>query len=167
MKKFSYVSKKLLKDMGAGGGGDPTIPERVTALETEIGDTAFTGNTITRAIATIQATLSTVIQPVITATTQRISATPNGSEAVDISNGTEYTTTKDGYVFVENVSNADNDFFGAYIKTGNWGAGFRIGKLEGSFSLFVHAGTVVQAFHTNASASTPQTGSVKFWPLNY
>ena len=36
MKKFSYVSKKLLKDMGAGGGGDPTLPERVTELETDV-----------------------------------------------------------------------------------------------------------------------------------
>lgn len=34
MKKFSYVSKKLLKDMGAGGGGggDPTYPTGKTTV---------------------------------------------------------------------------------------------------------------------------------------
>lgn len=166
MKKFSYVSKKLLKDMGAGGGGDPTLPDRVTAIEDEIGNATYTGNSITAGIAVAQYMASNASRDV-NAITPRISATPNGSTEVDISNGAEYTPTKDGYVFVENNSNVDNDYYGAYIKTGNFGAGFRIGKLEGSFSLFVHAGTVIQAFHTNPSAATQQTGSVKFWPLNY
>ena len=166
MKKFSYVSKKLLKDMGAGGGGDPTLPDRVTAIEEEIGTATYTGDSLSAGLAVSQYMASNASK-MVNAVTPRISATPTGSEAVDISNGTEYTPTKDGYVFVENNSNADNDYFGAYIKTGNFGAGFRIGKLEGSFSLFVHAGTVIQAFHTNTQATTPQTGSVKYYPLHY
>lgn len=165
MKKFSYVSKKLLKDMGAGGGGDPTLPERVTAIEDEIGTATYTGNSISSGIAIAQYMASDASQTV-NKITPRISATPTGSEEVDISNGSEYTATKDGYIFVENNSNADNDYFGAYIKTGNFGAGFRIGKLEGSFALFVHAGTVIQAFHTNTTTPT-QNGTVKFWPLHY
>lgn len=56
MQKYSHTSRRVQKELG---GSVYALAERVDGLETEIGDSTYTGNSITAAINALQTKVST------------------------------------------------------------------------------------------------------------
>lgn len=61
MQKYSHTSRRVQKELG---GNVYALSERVDAIETELGNTEYTGDTITEAVAGAQSNIGTISEEI-------------------------------------------------------------------------------------------------------